>query len=244
MSPRMKKNNYQKYPLIWRKEDFFIKIYASIPNIATGILITTDRATFIVDPGDGILRDLNKDVGAVTILKVSDIFISHGHHDHVGGVWSLLTYLSVMKKKSALNIFYPKGCKEIESIYKAFIKVYGKEVSYQINLKPIDKSKSFMRDGVSVKPFKVNHREPNDDGKTSVLIPSLGFKFGYDKKTICYGGDTAYCESLVKMSNGSDLAIIEAGAKENNSSNLHMTIPQATLIGKTAKEYFLVHVPE
>jgi ribonuclease Z len=245
----MKNVEHPKYPLIWRKEDFFIKIYASIPNIATGILITTDKATFVVDPGDGILRDLNKDVGAITILKISDIFISHGHHDHVGGVWALLTYLSVMKKKSALNIYYPKGCKEIESIHKAFIGVYGKELSYGINLKPIDNSKSFRRDSVTVIPFKVNHQEPSQKGsskqsKTNEIVPSLGFKFIYDGKSICYGGDTAYCESLVKMAKDSDLAIIEAGATDEKVSDLHMTIKQASQIGMTARDYFLVHVPE
>lgn len=240
----MSRFNHPKYPLIWRKEDFFIKIYASIPNIATGILITTEKATFVVDPGDGILRDLNKDVGAVTILKVSDIFISHGHHDHVGGVWSLLTYLSVMHKISPLNIFYPKGCKEIESIYHAFIKVYGKELSYQINLRPISDSRSFKRNSVSIKPFKVNHREPSEDRKTSSFVPSLGFKFFYDGKSICYGGDTAYCDTLSKNAKDSDLAIIEAGAGKENKTDLHMTIQQATQIGKTARDYFLVHVPE
>ncbi len=240
----MKNIEHPKYPLIWRKEDFFIKIYASIPNVATGILITTDKATFVVDPGDGILRDLNKDVGAVTILKISDIFISHGHHDHVGGVWALLTYLSVLKKKSPMNIYYPKGCLEIESIYRAFNKVYGKELSYKINLKPIEKSTSFKRDSVLIKPFKVNHREPGEDGQSSIVIPSLGFKFIYDGKSICYGGDTAYCESLVKYAKDSDLAIIEAGAHDENESDLHLTKKQASEIGKTAKEYFLVHVPE
>ncbi len=239
----MKKNEIPKYPLIWRKEDFFIKIYSSIPNISTGILITTDKATFVVDPGDGILRDLNKDVGAVTILKISDIFVSHGHHDHVGGVWSLLTYLSVMKKKSPLNIYYPKGCLEIESIHKAFISVYGKELSYPIVLKQISSAKNFKRNSVTIKPFKVNHRELTEDSRSTILVPSLGFKFIHDEKSICYGGDTAYCDSLAKMAKDSDLAIIEAGAKEKKSQ-LHMTIEEASQIGKTAKDYFLVHVPE
>ena len=240
----MKKKFNQKYPLVWGKEEFYIKIYCSIPNIATGIIVTTDKATFIVDPGDGILRDLNKDYTSKEILEISDIFISHGHHDHVGGVWSLLTYLSVMKKKTPLNIYYPKGCLEIESIYRAFNSVYSHELKYEISLKPIDNSRTFSRKGVKIKPFKVNHREPSDDDNKSVEVPSLGFKFEHDSKSICYGGDTAYCETLKNMVIDADLAIIEAGAEDEKENDLHLTIEQASKIGKTAKEYFLVHVPE
>lgn len=240
----MRQPDLHKYPLIWRKDDFFIKIYCSIPNIATGILLTTSKAAFIIDPGDGILRDLNKDVGAEIIIKVSDIFVSHGHHDHVGGVWSLLTYLSVLRRKAPLTIHYPKGCVEIKSIYNAFHQVYGKELSYKVILKPVEKQTSFSRNSVRIKPFKVNHREPLPDGISSELIPSLGYKFHYDSKSICYGGDTAYCDNLAKYAKGSDLAIIEAGARDEHASELHMTIDQASQIGKTAKEYFLVHVPE
>ncbi len=93
-----------KYPLIWQKEDFSIKVFCSIPNVATGILIKAGNASFVVDPGDGILRDLNKEVGTLKILEISDVFVTHGHHDHVGGVWSFLTYLRVMNKITPLNI--------------------------------------------------------------------------------------------------------------------------------------------
>jgi len=240
----MKKQFYQKYPLVWKKNNFYIKIYCSIPNIATGIILTTEKATFVVDPGDGILRDLNKDYSSKKILNISDIFISHGHHDHVGGVWSLLTYLSVMKKNTPLNIYYPKDCLEIESIHNAFKEVYSHELTYKIKLKEIDNSRSFRKKDVVIKPFKVNHREPLGDGNLSIEVPSLGFKFTNNNKSICYGGDTAYCDTLVKMTKGSNLAIIEAGAESEKESDLHMTIEQAMEIGKTAKEYFLVHVPE
>jgi ribonuclease Z len=178
------------------------------------------------------------------MLNISDIFISHGHHDHVGGVWSLLTYLSVMKKESPLNIYYPKGCLEIESIHKAFQEVYSHELRYKISLREIPNSRSFKKQDITIKPFKVNHRELSDDGKSSFEVPSLGFKFTNDDKSICYGGDTAYCNNLVKMAKGSDLAIIEAGADDDKENDLHLTIDQAIEIGKTAKEYFLVHVPE
>ncbi|MFA3781538.1 MBL fold metallo-hydrolase [Melioribacteraceae bacterium 4301-Me] len=243
----MRKNKYyykNQYPLVWQKDDFFIKIYSSTPNVATGILLTTKNSTFVIDPGDGILRDLNKDVGTKTIMKISDIFISHGHHDHIGGIWSLLTYLSVLRRKEPLKIYYPKGCIEIESIYKAFTDVYSKELSYKISLIKIDNQKPFVRKSIRIKPFKVNHREPTDDGSSSIAVPSLGYKFFYNNKSICYGGDTAYCDNLLQNAKNSDLAIIEAGAETEESSDLHMTISQAMQIGKLAKKYFLVHLPE
>lgn len=237
-----KKKYTPKYPLVWQKDDFYIEIFCSIPNVATGILLTTSKAKFVIDPGDGLLRDLNKNIDKKDILEISDVFISHGHHDHVGGVWSFLTYLSVMKKDSPLNIYFPKGCLEIKSIYKAFREVYSHELSYEINLIPISDAKKFQRKSVVIKPFKVNHREMNDDG-TSEYVPSLGFKFIYDGKSICYGGDTAYCKSLVNMAKDSDLAIIEAGAIDEEDET-HMTARQAEEIGESAEEYFLVHVPE
>lgn len=239
----MNKKYMPKYPLIWQKHDFYIKIYCSIPNIATGIVLTTDGSMFVIDPGDGILRDLNKDYSKDEILEISDIFVSHGHHDHVGGVWSLLTYLSVMNRTEPLNIHYPKGCAEIESIHKAFLNVYGTELTYDINLIVIDIPEVTEINSVKVEPFKVNHREPLEDGTTEE-VPSLGFKFTYTDMSICYGGDTAYCESLVEIAKDSDLAIIEAGAHDEEENELHMTMDQAIEIGKTAKDFFLVHVPE
>ncbi len=234
----------QKYPIEWSKGNFSIKIFCSIPNIATGILIKAKDAHFIVDPGDGILRDLNKEIGTKQILGISDIFVTHGHHDHVGGVWALLTYMRVMHKQTPLSIYFPKGCIELESIHSAFIKVYSKTLPYEIKLKQIDSSRSFRKMGVTVKPFPVVHKEYLHDGLTTRQVPALGYKFSFENKKICYGGDTAYCDELVKNAKNSDLAIIEAGHDDETPDEMHMTVSEARRIGESAKEYFLVHVPE
>ncbi len=232
-----------EYPLFWKKDDFFIKIFCSIPSIATGILVGTSKTSIVVDPGDGILRDLNKEIGPDAILKISDIFISHGHHDHLGGIWSLLTYLSVMRRRDELHIHYPKGCSEIKSIHKAFNEVYRKDLSYKIVMHTISDENPFSRNGVKVLPFKVVHKEQKE-AKKSTSVPSLGFKFVYKKKSICYGGDTSYCDSLVNNVKNSDLAIIEAGAEGTESSDMHLSIDDAVKIGKLAKQFFLVHIPK
>ena len=234
----------QRYPLEWKKGDFSIKIFCSIPNIATGILLKAGKSHFIIDPGDGILRDLNKELGTEKILGISDIFVSHGHHDHVGGVWSLLTYLRVMNKKSSLSIYFPKGCVEIRSIYNAFMKVYSKTISYKIKLIELNHTKPFRRKSVLIKAFPVVHKEYLHDGNTTRQVPAFGYIFSYDGKKICYGGDTAYCEELVVNAKNSDLAILEAGHDHETPDEMHMTLQEAQSIGETAKEYFLVHVPE
>jgi ribonuclease Z len=190
------------------------------------------------------LRDLNNEIGTKMILNISSLFVTHGHHDHVGGVWSLLTYLRVMRKTTPLNIYYPRGCVEIESIYKAFKKVYSRSITYPIVLKEISSQKAFRHKNISIRPFPVIHKEFLPDGASTRQVPALGYKFKFSDKTICYGGDTAYCDTLVKMAKNSDLAVIEAGHDDDTPDDMHMTVTEATTIGQSAKEYFLVHVPE
>ena len=233
-----------KYPIVWEKNNFSIKIFCSIPNVATGILLKTEKSHFVIDPGDGILRDLNKELKQSDILNISDVFVTHGHHDHVGGVWSLLTYLRVMNKKTPLVIHYPKGCLEIVHIYNAFQSVYRNSISYKIELREIISTKTFTSKKVLVKPFPVIHKEFLSDQKTTRQVPALGFKFTFKGTKICYGGDTAYCEELVREAHNSDLAILEAGHDDETPDDMHMTVSEAKKIGESAKEYFLVHVPE
>ncbi len=232
------------YPQFWKKDDVSIKIYCSIPNIATGILFSAGNALFLVDPGDGALRDLNKDLTSQQMLSISDIFVTHGHHDHVGGIWSLLTYFKVMRRTQPINIFYPAGCIEIESIYHAFSKVYSRSMPYTINLRKISDASRITSKRVTINPFPVVHKEKVENKKTLHQVPALGFKFAFNGIKVTYGGDTALCESLARHTKGADLAILEAGHDDETPDEMHMSMSEAISLGETANEFFLVHVPE
>ena len=108
----------------------------------------------------------------------------------------------------------------------------------------IDNPKSLRTKNTTVRPFPVIHKEYLHDSVTTRRVPSLGYKFSYNGLKICYGGDTAYCEELAMQAKGSDLAIIEAGHEDETPDEMHMTVSEAKSIGESAKEYFLVHVPE
>ena len=100
--------------------------------------------------------------------------------------------------------------------------------------------------GLVITPFPVIHKEILNDGVTKRQVPAIGFNFEHNNMKICYGGDTAYCTELEESAKNADLAIIEAchNEHENIPDDMHMTLKEAKKIGESAKEYFLVHVPE
>jgi ribonuclease BN (tRNA processing enzyme) len=74
-------------------------------------------------------------------------------------------------------------------------------------------------------------------------IPALGYSISYGKQRIVISGDTGVCASLKRFVKGADLAIIEATMNKVTAedSEVHLSIEDAMKIGKTAKEFILIH---
>ena len=78
-------------------------------------------------------------------------------------------------------------------------------------------------------------------------LPSMGYRLSSKNETIAVTGDTGDCPSVRDLVKGADLAIIEAtfnGLEEYEPEMLkkvHLSEQIAHEIGKTAREYILVH---
>jgi ribonuclease BN (tRNA processing enzyme) len=97
-------------------------ILYSRAGIATQILLSTEEYYFIVDAGDGTLRDLVS--LKINFQKIRGIFLTHGHYDHIGGLYALLGHFRVIERKEKIDIYFPKGCKEVQQIVFAFKENY------------------------------------------------------------------------------------------------------------------------
>ena len=77
-------------------------ILYSRAGIATQILLSTEEDYFIVDIGDGTLRDLL--LRKINFRKIKGIFLTHGHFDHIAGLYAFLGYLRTIERLSLIHI--------------------------------------------------------------------------------------------------------------------------------------------
>lgn len=118
----------------------------------------------MIDCGEGTQLQLRK--YKTRINKLHSIFISHLHGDHVFGLPGLLATLSLLGRTGDLNIY---AHKDMELFLDPFIKHFGNQFPYKINLTPLDPYQHqliFENNSIRVFSFPLKHR-----------IPTSGFLF-------------------------------------------------------------------
>ncbi|MGQ9507613.1 MAG: MBL fold metallo-hydrolase [Candidatus Bathycorpusculaceae bacterium] len=225
----------------WQGEGWNVKVMYSRAGVATQILVSTAECDILVDAGDGTLRDLLELDYDFERLKA--IAITHGHFDHVGGLWTLLGFLRMIGRTKDLFLIAPLSCSEIQSLFKSFTTVYGDTMPFKITLKELSSEEKFKIERIEGQGFSVVHRGAIKIFGIGKRIPALGYSISYGNQRIVISGDTGMCEFIKKFVKGADLAILEATLKKKTAkdSEVHLSIEEAKEIGKTAKEFILIH---
>lgn len=212
-------------------------------GIATQIMISVEEDRFIVDTGDGTLRDLL--CRKIDFRKIKGIFLTHGHCDHVAGLYALLGYFRIIERKCPINIYFPKGCKEAQQIVFAFQKSYN-DFSFQIQMHEVKGGDEVKIEELKVKIYQMRHYAAVGVNRILHPDPAVGYRFISKGESVAISGDTGICPGLIKLVEGTDLALIDSTLNENEATKellekLHLSKEKAEEIGKLAKKYILIH---
>jgi len=220
----------------WEGRYLKAKVLYSRAGLATQILVIDDEEqVFLIDSGDGVLRDL---VSLPNKLyeKISGILCSHGHFDHIGGVFSLLGFLRMINRTKELPLLFPSGVTEIEGIIRTFKESYVDSIPFEIKCH----NSEMILGKVKITPFPVQHRGSIIGGEELPSIPAVGYIIEKEKERILYTGDTGYFDGLEAIINNVDFALIE-GTYEEKQTPFHLSVIEAEKLGKIAKNYKIIH---
>lgn len=165
--------------------------------------VTGDQANFLIDCGASSLIALK--AAGVDLNSIRTIFNTHFHADHFGGLpFFILDAQFFSKRREPLTIAGPPGLSErYERVMEAaFPGSSAVKPKFALSLIELEPRVTTTLDGVSVRPFRVNHGNPGG--------PYFAYRLETEGRSIAYTGDTEWTDEMVEAGAVADLFIAEA----------------------------------
>ena len=193
--------------------------------------ILIDEST-VFDLGPGALGNLRR--SGIDTEKLSSVFISHFHADHISDLVPFLWAIQIDGRKNPLEILGPPGFKLV----------------FQKLLECTNTSDGFFTFPLKVTEIQFAETINNiRTCRTDHSIPTLAFRLDIRGKTLCYTADTIYCPAVIELASNVDLLVHEATFLEDQAPiaelTKHSTARMAGRSGREAKAKRLVlfHIP-
>jgi len=122
----------------------------------TAHLVNHDERFFLIDCGEGAQMQLRR--YKKSFARISHIFISHLHGDHVFGLFGLLSTLSLLGRRADLHLY---AHAPLENILLEHLSFFNQEMSYSIRfhaIPPKEVSVLFEDKKIEVVAFPLKHR--------------------------------------------------------------------------------------
>lgn len=180
-------------------------------------LLTVDGTLSLVDVGDGTAGQLMK-IGVLT-RNIDNVFISHLHADHFGGLLALIGLRHQTQARKPLQIYGPPGTSTlVEGLLAGLAPSIA--AGFGVGAKPVNPDDLAqvheLRDGdsIEVDGFKVtvvknSHYSFPANSPLSDRYQSLSLRFDTADRSIVYTGDTGPSAAVVGLAKGADLLVSE-----------------------------------
>jgi ribonuclease BN (tRNA processing enzyme) len=209
-----------------------VEVLYSASAIGTQILLSHRDQHFLVDIGDGAVRDLAE--RKVDFEDIKAIFLTHEHFDHFSGLYEFLHFSRLLRRKEELVLVVPQPTRVVSHLLNP--PIMYETLPYPVRLLELSDRESASVGPLNATAFSVKHGSANAFGY-SIQDPE-GFR-------VVVSGDTTVCANLERNVAGADVALIEATyddtCGELASKYGHMTRSQAENLGKRAKKAIYIH---
>lgn len=199
-------------------------------NRACPCIIVDESIVF--DLGPGALRNLR--ASRLLIDRISTVFISHTHADHISDLIPFLWAIQIDGRQKPLDIYGPPG----------FMEIFRK--LQECTSTP----DGFFKFPLTISELHFGERKGGIlTCRTSHSIPTLAFRIDSHGKSFCYTADTTYCPAVIELARNVDLLLHEATFLEDQLSiaelTRHSTARMAGKAGREAraKQLALFHIP-
>ena len=170
--------------------------------------VIVDDDIYIVDAGDGVVRQLT--LAGFSVADVRAVFITHHHSDHVADYGTLLLRAWMSGRRDGIQTFGPAPIERMTRDYLDFMR-------WDITLRVGDEGRQPLDDlieahdieadgaiyadeNVKVTAFAVNH---------GAAVPAFGFRFDTPDRSIVFSGDTTPDDNVVSAAKGADILVHE-----------------------------------
>jgi ribonuclease Z len=192
----------------------------AIDRFGAATLIEAAGQHLLVDCGRGVTMRLAQ--AGVPASKITSLFLTHLHSDHVVGIPDLWLTGWVLGRTAALRIRGPEGTADMAA---HLVKAYAADVSFRAG-----RGERLPAEGARVEGEEIVPGLVSADAGVRVfailvdhghVAPAFGYRVEHETQSVVISGDTKYSERLIEASAGADLLIHSAWLADDRNTTPH-----------------------
>jgi ribonuclease BN (tRNA processing enzyme) len=186
----------------------------------------------IFDIGPGAMTNLRR--SKVDTERLTTVFISHCHADHISDLIPFLWAIQIDGRRNPLQIYGPIGFRGVFEKLRECTNTSANFFTFPLSVAELQFGQA-IRD---VRTCGTDHS-----------IPTLAFRVEAEGKSLCYTADTIYSPNVNRLAESVDLLVHEATFLEDQAPiaelTRHSTAKMAGTSGREskAKKLALFHIP-